>query len=54
MARALLSRDGAAARGAAEAALASAAALIERTGARTLAPRSQSGAPSWLPCSATT
>jgi hypothetical protein len=38
MARALLRRDGAAARDAAEAALANAAALIERTGARTLAP----------------
>jgi hypothetical protein len=38
MARALLRRDGAAAREPAEAALASAAALIERTGARTLAP----------------
>ncbi len=38
MARALLRRDGAAARDAAEAALASAAALIERTGAKTLAP----------------
>ena len=38
MARALLRRDGAAARDAAEAALACAAALIERTGARTLAP----------------
>ena len=38
MARALLRRDGPAARDAAEAALASAAALIERTGARTLAP----------------
>jgi hypothetical protein len=38
VARALLRRDGAAARAAAEAALASAAALIERTGARTLAP----------------
>jgi len=38
MARALLRRDGAAARDAAEAALACAAALIERCGARTLAP----------------
>jgi adenylate cyclase len=38
MARALLRRDGAAARDAAEAALAEAAALIERTGAKTLAP----------------
>ena len=38
LARALLRRDGAAARHAVEAALASAAALIERTGARTLAP----------------
>ncbi len=38
MARALLRRDGAGARDAAEAALACAAALIERTGARTLAP----------------
>ena len=38
IARALLRRDGAAARDAAEAALASAAALIERTGAKTLAP----------------
>jgi hypothetical protein len=38
MARALLRRDGALARDAAEAALASAAALIERSGARTLAP----------------
>ena len=38
MARALLRRDGLSARDAAEAALASAAALIERTGARTLAP----------------
>jgi class 3 adenylate cyclase len=36
--RALLRRDGAAARVAAEAALASAAELIERTGAKTLAP----------------
>jgi hypothetical protein len=38
MARALLRRDGAAARDAVEAALACAAELIERTGARTLAP----------------
>jgi len=38
LARALLRRDGAAAREPAEAALANAAALIERTGARTLAP----------------
>jgi adenylate cyclase len=38
MARALIRRNGAAAREAADAALASAAALIERTGARTLAP----------------
>jgi len=38
VARALLRRDGAAAREAAEAALANAAALIERTGAKTLAP----------------
>ncbi len=38
MARVLLRRDGAAAREAAEAALTNAAALIERTGARTLAP----------------
>ena len=38
LARALLRRDGAAARDAVEAALASAAELIERTGARTLAP----------------
>jgi hypothetical protein len=38
MARALLRRDGAAARDAAETALASAAALIERSGAQTLAP----------------
>jgi len=38
IARALLRRDGPAARDAAEAALASAAALIERTGAKTLAP----------------
>ena len=38
LARALLRRDGAAARDAAEAALSSAAALIERTGAKTLAP----------------
>ncbi len=38
MARALLRRDGLAARAAAEAALGCAAALIERTGARTLAP----------------
>jgi hypothetical protein len=38
MARALLRREGAAARDAVEAALACAAALIERTGARTLAP----------------
>jgi hypothetical protein len=38
LARALLRRDGAAAREAAESALASAAALIERTGAKTLAP----------------
>jgi hypothetical protein len=38
MARALLRRNGAAARDAAEAALACAAALIERCGARTLAP----------------
>jgi class 3 adenylate cyclase len=39
MARALLRRDGAAAREPAEAALAEAAALIERTGAKLLAPR---------------
>lgn len=38
LARALLRRDGAAARDAAEAAIAEAAARIERTGARTLAP----------------
>ncbi len=38
IARAFLRRDGAAARGAVEVALASAAALIERTGAKTLAP----------------
>lgn len=38
LARALLRRDGAAARNAAEAALDAAAALIERTGAKTLAP----------------
>jgi hypothetical protein len=38
LARALLRRDGAAARDAAETALASAAALIERTGAKALAP----------------
>jgi hypothetical protein len=38
MARALLRRDGSAARDAAEAALACAAALIERCGARTLVP----------------
>ncbi|MBI1816897.1 MAG: zinc ribbon domain-containing protein [Deltaproteobacteria bacterium] len=38
IARALLRRDGAGARAAAEAALASAAELIERTGAKTLAP----------------
>ena len=38
LARALLRRDGAAAREAAESALASAAVLIERTGAKTLAP----------------
>ena len=38
MARALLRRDGAGAQGAAEAALAEAAALIERTGAKLLAP----------------
>jgi hypothetical protein len=38
MARALLRSDGAAARDAVEAALSSAAELIERTGARTLAP----------------
>ncbi len=38
LARALLRRDGAAAQGAAEAALAEAAELIERTGAKTLAP----------------
>jgi adenylate cyclase len=38
LARAILRRDGAAARDDAEAALANAAALIERTGARTLAP----------------
>ena len=38
LARALLRRDGAAAREAAEAALANAAALIESTGAKTLAP----------------
>jgi hypothetical protein len=38
LARALLRRDGAAARDATEAALANAAALIERTGARTLEP----------------
>ena len=38
LARALLRRDGAAAREAAESAFASAAELIERTGARTLAP----------------
>jgi len=38
LARALLRRDGAAAREAVEAALASAAALIERSGARTLGP----------------
>jgi hypothetical protein len=39
MARALLRRDGAVARAAVEAALAEAAALIERTGAKLLAPR---------------
>jgi hypothetical protein len=39
MARALLRRDGAAARGPAEAALAEAAALIEHSGAKLLAPR---------------
>ncbi|MBI1816954.1 MAG: hypothetical protein HYR72_18400 [Deltaproteobacteria bacterium] len=38
LARALLHRDAAAARDAAEAALANAAALIESTGAKTLAP----------------
>ena len=38
LARALMRRDGTAARDAAEAALASAAELIERTGAKTLAP----------------
>jgi hypothetical protein len=38
LARALLRRDGAAAREAAESALATAAGLIERTGAKTLAP----------------
>ena len=54
MARALLRRDGAAARNAVEAELASAAALIEARVRAHSPPRSVSGAPSSPPCSATT